>query len=330
MLECNIKFSIIIPIYNVQKYLPKCLDSLLNQTLTDIEIICINDGSTDNSLQILKNYANKDNRIKIITQQNQGVSVARNTGIDNATGEYVLFVDADDWLELNTCEILSQSIVNKTFDLITFNAWIVKQNQAQRGFLKNKSNLINSEMWAICYNRTFLNQNKIRFPKNIKIAEDHVFKCQAIFGTDNILILDNYLYFYLADREYSASKVSSVIKDDIDTFYYMLSQDWFNNATIEKQTAITDYWLKLVGGTLFNTKSDYIDINVLKNYIAKIEELKTERHYKLKNLKNLKIFIRLIEWRIFPIYKNIIRPIGKYCIVLPYRRIKQILRGKNV
>lgn len=324
------KFSIIIPIYNVEKYLPKCLDSLVNQTYPNVEIICINDGSTDNSLQILKNYAIKDNRIKVINQQNQGVSLSRNIGIDNATGEYILFVDADDWLELNTCEILCQSIVNKTFDLITFNAWIVKQNQAQRGFLKNKSNLINSEMWAICYNRTFLNQNKIRFPKNIKIAEDHVFKCQAIFGTDNILILDNYLYFYLADRENSASKVSSVIKDDIDTFYYMLSQDWFNNATIEKQTAITDYWLKLVGGTLFNVKSDCVDINVLKNYIGKIEELKIEQNYQLKNLKNLKIFIRLIEWRIFFIYKRIIRPIGKYLIVLPYRRLISIFRRGRI
>ena len=88
-----VQVSIIVPVYNVEKYLSKCLESLINQTLKDIEIICVNDGSTDNSLSILKEYANKDSRIKIIDKQNEGVSVARNTGIEVATGEYLMFVD---------------------------------------------------------------------------------------------------------------------------------------------------------------------------------------------------------------------------------------------
>ena len=89
-----VKVSIIIPVYNAEKYLKRCLDSVLSQTLKDIEIICVNDGSTDNSIQILKEYGSK---IKVINQENQGLSVARNTGLKEAKGEFVAFLDSDDY-----------------------------------------------------------------------------------------------------------------------------------------------------------------------------------------------------------------------------------------
>ena len=101
-----VKISIIVPVYNTEPYLEQCLDSIINQTLEDIEIICVNDGSTDNSLSVLEEYASKDNRIKIINQENEGPGFARNNGLKSVNGEYVLFVDSDDWIELNTCEAL--------------------------------------------------------------------------------------------------------------------------------------------------------------------------------------------------------------------------------
>lgn len=97
------KVSIIIPIYNISQYLSKCLDSLINQTLKDIQIICVNDGSTDNSLSIIQKYANSDNRILLINKKNGGLSDARNVGLQYAEGEYYMFVDGDDWLDLTTC-----------------------------------------------------------------------------------------------------------------------------------------------------------------------------------------------------------------------------------
>lgn len=106
MAENNIKVSIIVPVYNVEKYLAQCLDSLINQTLKEIEIICINDGSKDNSTKILTAYAQKDVRIKIINQTNQGLSAARNNGISVATGEYIGFVDSDDWVDIDFYEKL--------------------------------------------------------------------------------------------------------------------------------------------------------------------------------------------------------------------------------
>lgn len=100
------KVSIIVPVYNVEKFLPRCLDSLLTQTLIDIEIVCINDGSTDGSLQVLHTYAKKDSRIRIISQPNKGLGGARNTGIDASNGTYILFVDSDDWIDSHSCERL--------------------------------------------------------------------------------------------------------------------------------------------------------------------------------------------------------------------------------
>ena len=116
------KVSIIIPIYNVEQYLKKCLDSIINQTLKDLEIICINDCSPDNSLSILEEYAAKDSRIKIINlEQNGGQGKARNLGIDLATGEYVCFVDPDDYMSLNmyedlykqACELDSEIVISE-------------------------------------------------------------------------------------------------------------------------------------------------------------------------------------------------------------------------
>ena len=104
--EMMLKVSVIIPVYNVENYLEECLDSIINQTLKDIEIICINDGSTDNSLEILNDYASKDSRIKVLTQENKGLSATRNHGLKLAEGEYIYFMDSDDILELTALEEL--------------------------------------------------------------------------------------------------------------------------------------------------------------------------------------------------------------------------------
>ena len=101
-----VKVSVIIPVYNVEQYLKECLDSVINQTLKDIEIICINDGSTDGSLKILEKYESLDDRIVVFSQENSGLSATRNKGMQLSSGEYVYFMDSDDYLELNALEEL--------------------------------------------------------------------------------------------------------------------------------------------------------------------------------------------------------------------------------
>ena len=111
------KISVIIPVYNVEKYIKECLESVVNQTFTDIEIICINDGSTDNSLSILEEYAKKDSRIKIINQQNSGLSATRNNGIKAAQGEFIGFVDSDDYIDLDFYEKLYDAAIKNNCDI---------------------------------------------------------------------------------------------------------------------------------------------------------------------------------------------------------------------
>ena len=112
------KVSVIIPVYNVEKYLSECLDSVVNQTLKDIEIICVNDGSPDGSAAILEEYAQKDNRIKVITQENRGLSEARNSGLKIASGEYIAFLDSDDYIDLKFFEQLYKRGIESNSDVV--------------------------------------------------------------------------------------------------------------------------------------------------------------------------------------------------------------------
>ena len=113
--------SIIIPVYNVEKYLSQCLDSVLNQTYTDIEIICVNDGSNDGSGEILNDYVARDNRIKIINIENQGLSNARNVGFQHSKGEYVVYIDSDDWVDANTIEVALNAALERNADVVLWN-----------------------------------------------------------------------------------------------------------------------------------------------------------------------------------------------------------------
>lgn len=115
-----IKISIIVPLYNVEEYLSKCIETLINQTLKEIEIILIDDGSTDKSSKICDEYAKRDSRIRVIHQKNVGVSQARNNAIQIASGEFVMFVDGDDWIEEQTCEIAYNTAVEKKADALMF------------------------------------------------------------------------------------------------------------------------------------------------------------------------------------------------------------------
>ncbi|MBQ8784417.1 MAG: glycosyltransferase family 2 protein [Alphaproteobacteria bacterium] len=122
--------TVVIPVYNVEKYLEQCLDSVINQTYKDIEIICINDGSTDNSITILEKYALSDNRIKIISQTNQGISAARNAGIKVATGKYITFLDSDDFLSRDAIEKMVTAIENNYVDFVVCQAHAFAETEA--------------------------------------------------------------------------------------------------------------------------------------------------------------------------------------------------------
>lgn len=126
------KISIIVPVYNAEMYLEECLNSLIHQTLTEIEIICIDDGSQDGSVRILKECQRYDPRITVIAQENQGVSAARNAGLKQASAEYIMFCDSDDYFEKTTCQMVNDEIERSSPDAIIFNYKTLKNGKFYR------------------------------------------------------------------------------------------------------------------------------------------------------------------------------------------------------
>ena len=208
------KVSVIIPVYNVEQYLRQCLDSVINQTLKDIEIICINDCSPDNSAQILSEYAKKDSRIKIITlKENGGLGNARNVGLKNVTSDYIMFLDSDDWLELDACECAYNQIAKNNNDIVFFNLYIYKENSKKKfksnrltPFLdiENKTSakpieintpfFVGCECWYKIYNTKFLINNNFTFDKGA--FEDQSFNVKILTSANSISILNKPLYNY--------------------------------------------------------------------------------------------------------------------------------------
>ena len=233
------KISIIIAAYNVEKYLPKCLDSVCLQTLKDIEIICINDGSKDKSLDILNEYAQKDSRIKVINQNNSGVATARNVGLANATGKYVQFIDGDDWVNLNLCEKVYNIAENNNSDIVMFNVAFYdnKKQQVTKGRFftttvwNNHVDENTAHTYKDCktifygnlsaanklYRKSFLDALEVKFPENVRF-EDHLFHLETIFSAEKVNILDEQLYYYRQNRKNSMMTTLKTTKVVMDIF----------------------------------------------------------------------------------------------------------------
>ncbi|MEA4957107.1 Undecaprenyl-phosphate 4-deoxy-4-formamido-L-arabinose transferase [bioreactor metagenome] len=210
----SVKVSVIVPVYNVEKYLEECLDSIVNQSLKDIEIICVNDGSTDNSLNILEKYSKKDNRIKIITKENGGLGPARKNGLDCSSGEYIFFVDSDDWLSLDALENLYNNAKNNNSDIVIFKFAFVYQNKLEypnilENYLDNDINIndlnlndikpfvMNSYFatWLKLFKHEFINKYDDFYFKKISY-EDVPFHIQTLLRAEKISYCPETLYFY--------------------------------------------------------------------------------------------------------------------------------------
>ena len=209
------KVSIIVPVYNVEDYLEECLHSVINQTFENIEIILINDGSTDNSFKIMNDFAKKDNRIKLISQQNKGLSEARNTGIRAALGEYLLFVDSDDMILTNTVETLYNKIIQTHSDVLLGNVLyyypdgskvlISKRNEELNNLTCIPSDdfftryMIGNDFILLAYlifcKRELILNNKIFFKKGI-MHEDGLWSIQVLLYANHISVIDFNYYLY--------------------------------------------------------------------------------------------------------------------------------------
>ena len=279
------KFSIIIPVYNVEKYIKKCIDSIMNQSFKDFEVIVVNDGTPDNSIELIKDYP-----IKIINQKNQGISVARNNGVKHAQGEYLIFIDSDDWIEKDLLKELNKSTKNSP-DVIRFQIQETYEDKESLKFIEepfsNKSgeeafSLISKyhfveNAWCYAIKSEYYQKEKFSFKKGT-IHED--------FGLMPLVIA-------------KAKKVNSI--SYIGYNYFQRQGSIMNNANYEKtKKKVEDFYnhYKYLLREINRVKIDstYFKSFISNSLILKITELKTKEYKEyFKRLKSDKVFDNLLE-----------------------------------
>lgn len=268
--------SIIIPVYNGQRYIGACLESIVNQTYVNIEVIVINDGSKDKTADIIGEWSKKDNRIKLIHKQNEGVSVARNVGISASKGEYVLFVDSDDNLKNTAIEELLVYMDGQNYDLILFGFCVTGNSNRENDThtLKQlisipkseiKKNMIKSiisttgniygYIWRAMYSTKMLKVNGVLFPEGIKISEDYLFLLNAVRCSENFYVTPAEYYIYNLGESSMSTKYIPTLLDDM-----VYVNNWmYNNIVKEDQSLLEGYYC-----SVSNTYLRYVQ-NTMRN-----------------------------------------------------------------
>lgn len=310
----NPKISVIIPVYNGEKYINQCLDSLLNQTFKDIEIICVNDGSTDTSLEILQEYAQKDSRIKIINQKNSRAAVARNNGLAQARGDYLSILDCDDFFDLDMFELMYNHAVKYDTDITfckgrTFDdkTKVIKEiGNINFEILPDKEVFSATDVadyifqidinwaWDKLYKASFVKQNNFMF-QTTEIHNDSFFAAYPLTKAERMSVLNKTLCTYRINIDTSATASSRRIKYPL-SFYEVL--------TLLKDNLIKDNTFEFFKQSFANFAVDifcgyyeYADIKFKKEYLKNlnIEKVNISRAgYKyFLNRKHLLLYIIL-------------------------------------
>lgn len=234
--------SIIVPIYNAEKYLNKCIDSLVNQTKKELEILLINDGSTDRSEEIINSY--QDSRIKYYKNKNQGIGKTRNFGIEKSTGKYIMFIDSDDYLDDKACEILYNKAENDKLDIVLCDFYKlydsgkleeVKQPSFKNSSLKDNPKILNENLspWAKIYKRELIIKNDIKFIENLKY-EDAPFVSIALDKARKIGKVDQCLNYYLVHENSETTIRDEKVFDILEIVNII--RKYFKNKNYIKET----------------------------------------------------------------------------------------------
>lgn len=260
--KIGIKLSIIVPVYNIIQYLPKCLDSILSQTLRDIEIICVDDCSTDSSFSILEEYKSKDDRIKLLKlAKNYGQGYARNRGIEIAQGEYIGFVDGDDYIDPNYFEALYNSAVKNNADISVASILKHKKNYKKYNVIYKKEGIAENIQdkiklcgdkkkfffyaWNKIYKTDLIKNNGIEFAQG-QIYEDVIFAIEALYYSNRVVSVPNIKYHYIERKNSSVKRKDITGKKEYDlTKAYTELQDFCHEHNIilpERLNYFTSVW----------------------------------------------------------------------------------------
>ncbi|MBQ6511111.1 glycosyltransferase family 2 protein [Methanobrevibacter sp.] len=284
--------SVIIPVYNVEDYLHVCINSVLKQTYQDFEIICIDDDSTDSSLEILEYFTQKDSRIKILKNDtNKGPGYSRNRGLEVAQGKYISFLDGDDWFSFNAFEILIKKIEQDNLDVLIFKNIVYYNEPQEFGFEKyydmkymdkftnqvfnhwdlDKTNLfkISNAPWNKIYLKSFLDDNNIRFPNENLIHEDNPFFYKVITSAKKVSIVDKYLHNRRRRSDSIMTLNDNRLFDVIDISYKI-----FDIFFEDKE--LYDYYkkevLKAIFVSRFKMKYNQIDDELKEKFFRRVQE----------------------------------------------------------
>ena len=278
--------SIIVPIYNVEKYLSRCLDSILAQTFTDFEIIAIDDGSPDNCGKILDEYSQKDKRIKVIHKENGGVSSARNAGLDEAMGEYIGFVDPDDYISCDMYEHLYNEAKLGDYDIVQCNNYFVDNRGNEKRFLDHIKNteytdtddmicaFFDNNIRCCAWNKIIRREvvEGVRFLPELRIAEDTLFVHDCLKKAKSLKITDKYCYYYVvSNSSVIHSKINEKLFDNLkvlDILYEIYKNNEYVLKSFQKHSAelTLDVMFKVLVSQSFQEK--------LPELIERVLELK--------------------------------------------------------
>lgn len=257
----NKKVSVIIPIFNSEKFLKKCIESVISQNYENIEILLINDGSTDNSLDICNYYKLHDKRIKIINKKNTGVSDCRNIGISISTGKYIIFVDSDDYIHPDYIEILVNSATTKCLNLCyphtiddapeyeKISKFAITKFNMHELLPMYKKNIINPP-WGKLYIRDIIIKNNIRFDASISLGEDLLFNFNYLKYIDYVNVIDLKLYYY---RKPNSNSLSGKYYSNMKKIQIKLLNSFHNFfSKYHKPHEINDYEMNFIGAIILN------------------------------------------------------------------------------
>lgn len=224
----NELISVIIPVYNIEPYIEECLVSVLDQTYRNIEIIVVNDGSTDNSEKIIRKWSEKDSRIRLINQKNSGVSVARNTALDIMKGDYVTFVDGDDWLTKDSIEKMYEQIKRTGVEIVKCGACFINKETGKKRLYSSSQRILNqiealkdffsgkgisSSVCGGLYESSLFQDNNIRFSPDVKIGEDAQMTIQLFSKCKKVAII-SHIGYLIRVRGQSASRSNVLISQE--------------------------------------------------------------------------------------------------------------------
>ena len=306
------KISIIVPVYNVEKYIRRCLDSIQAQTFTDWECICIDDGTPDNSGKICDEYAEKDRRFVVLHKENGGVSSARNAGLDVAKGEWITFVDSDDWVEKETYEIAIDAAEKNCADLVQFGMVIEKDGKVickkvyKDGFVDDLSKSFEPSTCHKLFFRKIIYANNIRFPEGITLSEDRYFSFMGYLNASRIYNLKECFYHYRCYSESSTHKMSEKnIQDEVKAISLMESAFEKSNKNPEIEKVLINQKIDAKNHALFLLEKP--NFSLWRKLYPEVEKTMLKARGKIKVLYILlKMHLDILAKFIF-LLRNIIK-----------------------